>query len=77
MRQIFAALLCLAYVQAHADSPAPAPLILKAGERERGLHRPPAGGTIYLPRNTMMALKNTGTGPLSLVAMFSKPSREA
>jgi quercetin dioxygenase-like cupin family protein len=32
-----------------------------------------AGTTIYMPRNTSVRLKNTGTEPLRIVALFSKP----
>ncbi|MEO8880144.1 MAG: cupin domain-containing protein [Gemmatimonadaceae bacterium] len=35
-----------------------------------------AGATIYMPRNTVASLKNTGPGPLSIVAVFSKPGYE-
>jgi len=32
-----------------------------------------AGATIYIPPNTRVSLKNTGTEPLSLVALFPQP----
>lgn len=35
-----------------------------------------AGATIYIPRNTVVRLRNTGTEPLKIVAMFSQPGYE-
>ncbi len=35
-----------------------------------------AGATIYMPRNTVVSVQNTGTGPLSIVAIFSQPGYE-
>ena len=32
-----------------------------------------AGATIYMPRNTSVRLRNTGTGPLHIAAIFSQP----
>src|SRR5262249_1962214 len=34
------------------------------------------GATIYMPRNTVVGLRNTGAEPLSIVAIFSKPGYE-
>jgi quercetin dioxygenase-like cupin family protein len=34
------------------------------------------GATIYMPRNTVVGLRNTGTEPLKIVAMFSQPGYE-
>jgi quercetin dioxygenase-like cupin family protein len=34
------------------------------------------GATIYMPRNTVVGLRNTGAGPLSIVAIFSQPGYE-
>jgi len=35
------------------------------------------GATIYMPRNTVVGLRNTGTEPLKIVAIFSQPGYEA
>jgi quercetin dioxygenase-like cupin family protein len=35
-----------------------------------------AGATIYMPRNTSVRLRNTGTQPLRLIAIFSQPGFE-
>jgi mannose-6-phosphate isomerase-like protein (cupin superfamily) len=35
-----------------------------------------SGATIYMPRNTVVGLRNTGTEPLRIVAIFSHPSYE-
>jgi quercetin dioxygenase-like cupin family protein len=35
-----------------------------------------AGTTIYIPRNTRVALRNTGSEPLSIAFIFSKPGFE-
>ena len=35
-----------------------------------------SGATIYMPRNTSVALRNTGTEPLKIAAFFSKPGYE-
>ena len=43
------------------------------GDEERDLH---AGGLVFIPTNTWIALKNTGTEPSSLVAIFSAPGFE-
>lgn len=34
------------------------------------------GATIYMPRNTVVGLRNTGSEPLSIVAIFSRPGYE-
>lgn len=34
------------------------------------------GATIYMPRNTVVGLRNTGTEPLAIVAIFSQPGYE-
>lgn len=34
------------------------------------------GATIYMPRNASVRLRNTGTGPLRIVALFSQPGYE-
>jgi quercetin dioxygenase-like cupin family protein len=34
------------------------------------------GATIYMPRNAVVGLRNTGTEPLKIVAIFSKPGYE-
>jgi quercetin dioxygenase-like cupin family protein len=35
-----------------------------------------AGATIYMPRNAVVGLRNTGTEPLRIVAIFSQPGYE-
>ncbi len=35
-----------------------------------------AGAVIYMPRNTSVRLRNTGAGPLRIVAIFSQPGYE-
>ena len=35
-----------------------------------------AGTTIYMPRNTVVGLRNTGTEPLKIAAFFSQPGYE-
>ncbi|MDQ2947909.1 MAG: cupin domain-containing protein [Acidobacteriota bacterium] len=35
-----------------------------------------SGATIYMPRNTSVRLRNTGTVPLRLIAIFSQPGYE-
>lgn len=35
-----------------------------------------SGATIYMPRNTVVGLRNTGTEPLRIVAIFSQPGYE-
>ena len=44
------------------------------GDEERDLH---AGGLVFIPTNTWIILKNTGTEPISLIAIFSAPSATA
>ncbi len=34
------------------------------------------GATIYMPRNTVVGLRNVGTEPLKIVAIFSRPGYE-
>lgn len=34
------------------------------------------GATIYMPTNTVFTMRNIGTGPLRLVAIFSRPGYE-
>jgi len=34
------------------------------------------GGTIYIPRNTRIAVRNTGSAPLAIFFIFSKPGFE-
>ncbi|MEO6864391.1 MAG: cupin domain-containing protein [Gemmatimonadaceae bacterium] len=36
-----------------------------------------AGATIYMPRSTSVRLRNTGTEPLRIIAVFSRPGYEA
>ena len=40
------------------------------GNQERDLH---AGGLVFIPSNTWVSLKNTGSEPISLVFLFSAP----
>jgi mannose-6-phosphate isomerase-like protein (cupin superfamily) len=35
-----------------------------------------AGGTVYIPRNTRIAVRNTGSAPLAIYFIFSKPGFE-
>lgn len=35
-----------------------------------------AGSTIYIPRNTRVAIRNSGTVPMTIAAIFSKPGFE-
>src|SRR5262249_55445045 len=35
-----------------------------------------SGATIYMPRNTVVGLRNTGTEPLRIVGIFSQPGYE-
>ena len=35
-----------------------------------------SGATIYVPRNTVLGLRNTGTEPLKIAAFFSQPGYE-
>ena len=43
------------------------------GDQERDLH---AGGMVFIPQHTWVDLKNTGTEPASIVAIFSAPGFE-
>ncbi len=43
------------------------------GDRESDIH---AGGIVFIPSDTWISLKNTGTEPLSLVFVFSAPGFE-
>lgn len=43
------------------------------GDRERDLH---AGGTVFIPANTWVSIKNAGTETVSVVAVFSAPGFE-
>jgi quercetin dioxygenase-like cupin family protein len=43
------------------------------GDQERDLH---AGGLVFIPANTWVSLKNTGTEPINLTFIFSAPGFE-
>jgi quercetin dioxygenase-like cupin family protein len=43
------------------------------GDQEHDLH---AGGTVFIPANTWVSVKNTGTQTVSVVAVFSAPGFE-
>jgi len=43
------------------------------GDKERDLH---AGGMVFIPEHTWVSLKNSGTEPASIVAIFSAPGFE-
>jgi mannose-6-phosphate isomerase-like protein (cupin superfamily) len=43
------------------------------GDQERDLH---AGGMVFIPQHTWVSLKNTGSEPASIVAIFSSPGFE-
>ncbi|HXZ34145.1 MAG TPA: cupin domain-containing protein [Terriglobales bacterium] len=43
------------------------------GDQERDLH---AGGMVFIPQHTWVSLKNIGTEPASIVAIFSAPGFE-
>jgi quercetin dioxygenase-like cupin family protein len=43
------------------------------GDQEREVH---AGGLVFIPTNTWISLKNTGTEPVSLTFIFSAPGFE-
>jgi quercetin dioxygenase-like cupin family protein len=47
--------------------------IVSLGERQAQVS---AGGTIYIPRNTRIALRNNGSEPLGIAFIFSKPGFE-
>ena len=36
-----------------------------------------SGATIYMPRNTVVGLRNTGTEPLKIIGIFSRPGFDA
>jgi quercetin dioxygenase-like cupin family protein len=43
------------------------------GDQERDVH---AGGLVFIPENTWISLKNTGTEPIGLTFIFSAPGFE-
>ena len=43
------------------------------GDREAQVN---AGGTVYIPANTRISLRNTGNVPLAIAYIFSKPGFE-
>ena len=43
------------------------------GDQERELH---AGGLVFIPANTWISAKNTGTEPIELTFVFSAPGFE-
>jgi quercetin dioxygenase-like cupin family protein len=45
----------------------------RVGDQERDLH---AGGTVFIPANTWVDIKNEGTEKVSVVFVFSKPGFE-
>ena len=47
--------------------------IASLGGREGAIS---AGSTIYIPRNTRIAMRNTGTEPMTIAFVFSKPGFE-
>jgi len=47
--------------------------VARLGDREGAVS---AGATIYIPRNTMVSLRNTGSEPLGVAFVFSKPGFE-
>lgn len=47
--------------------------LVSLGDRQEQVE---AGGTVYIPRNTRIALRNTGSGPLGIAFIFSKPGFE-
>jgi quercetin dioxygenase-like cupin family protein len=49
-----------------------------SGVAELGERRTPfgPGATIYIPKNVRIALRNTGTDPISIAFIFSKPGFE-
>jgi quercetin dioxygenase-like cupin family protein len=47
--------------------------LVSLGDREAQVG---AGGTVYIPRNTRIGLRNTGSEPLGIVFLFSKPGFE-
>jgi quercetin dioxygenase-like cupin family protein len=47
--------------------------IASLGSREAPIS---AGATIYIPRNTRISVRNTGSGPLGIAFIFSRPGFE-
>jgi len=47
--------------------------VAKLGKRESPVS---AGATIYIPRNVMISVRNTGSEPLGIAFIFSKPGFE-
>jgi mannose-6-phosphate isomerase-like protein (cupin superfamily) len=47
--------------------------LVSLGDREAQVN---AGGTVYIPANTRISLRNTGTVPLAIAYIFSKPGFE-
>ncbi len=47
--------------------------VVKLGDKTAAVS---AGATVFIPRNVSVSLRNTGTEPLSLVAIFSRPGFE-
>ena len=47
--------------------------VAQVGEREAAFTE---GATLYIPRNTRVTIRNTGTVPLSIAFIFSKPGFE-
>jgi quercetin dioxygenase-like cupin family protein len=39
-------------------------------------HRVSAGGTVYIPRNVSISMRNTGSEPLGIAFIFSRPGFE-
>ncbi len=46
---------------------------VRLGDQERDVH---AGGLVFIPANTWVSFKNTGSEPISLVFIFSAPGFE-
>lgn len=47
--------------------------VAQVGQREAAFTE---GATVYIPRGVRVTIRNTGTGPLSIVFIFSKPGFE-
>jgi quercetin dioxygenase-like cupin family protein len=47
--------------------------VAQVGQREAAFTE---GATVYIPRNVRVSIRNTGTTPLSIVFIFSKPGFE-
>jgi mannose-6-phosphate isomerase-like protein (cupin superfamily) len=47
--------------------------VAKVGEREQAFTE---GATIYIPRNVRVTIRSTGTVPLAIAFIFSKPGME-